>query len=131
MFPFDTNLDHYKEITEQEATRLLSDHYPRGIIYQVDKPELPNSLQKVNNLVAAFVSGVNAPVTAAPKEGEPEKVVFLVRDDIKDAPETGNINAHLLLRFNDKVLMSPPCKKLTPPFQHHFSGVIPISGVFK
>jgi hypothetical protein len=124
-------LNHYKEISQEEATRILSDHYPRGVIYQLEKPDLPDSLQKVDNLAAAFISGVSAPVTAAPKYGKPETVIFVIRNDIKDAPETGNINAHLLLRVDEKVLMSPPCKKLTGAFPHHFSGAIPISGAFK
>jgi hypothetical protein len=131
MFPFDQNLRKYTPITEEEALRTLAGHYPRGIMYEVEKKELPDSLQKIETLVAAFVSGVRYPVTEAPKEGDPQSVIFTVRLDMKDAPETGNLNAYLLLRVGEKVLMSPPCYKLALTFPHHFCGRIPVSGAFK
>ena len=78
----------------------------------------------------AFVSGVQAAVTAAPAEGIPETVIFTIREDLKDAPETGNLNAYLLLRTGDNTIMSPPCNKLAP-FPHHFSGISPLAAAFK
>ena len=55
---------------------------------------------------------------------------FTVRYDAKDAPKTGNLNAYLLLKLEDRVLMSPPCHKLGD-LPHHFSGQCPLTGVFR
>lgn len=130
MFPFDPNLNNYKLISEEEASRVLADQCPRGIVFQLEPAELPDSLQKIPTLAAAFVSGVVGPVATSPREGDPHSVIFTVRNDIKDAPNTGNLNAYLLLRVGAEVFMSPPCRQLAP-FPHHFSGSIPVSGVFK
>jgi hypothetical protein len=130
MFPFSQNLRDYTKVTEAEVQRTLADTYPRGIIYQLEKPELPDSLQKMPTLSSSFVSGVAAPIVRVPQAGEVRQVIFTVRLDMRDAPETGNLNAYLLLRVGNETYMSPPCARLGD-FPHHFSGQCPISGAFK
>lgn len=130
MFPFSQNLDDYHEMTEAEAQVSLSGIYPPGIVFTLERPDLPAPLQKIPTLVQGFVSGVTDPSTLQSLSGEPSHVVFTVRYDAKDAPKTGNLNAYLLLKLEDRILMSPPCHKLGD-LPHHFSGQCPLTGVFK
>ena len=130
MFPFSQNLDDYHEMTEADADVTLSGVYPQGIVFNLPRTELPAPLKKIESLMLAFVSGVTDPTTFQIPSGDPSHVVFTVRNDAKDAPKTGNLNAYLLLKFENKVLMSPPCHKLGG-LPHHFSGECPLSGVFK
>ena len=130
MFPFSIDPNKYTAITSEEAERTLSENYPKGVLYEVPVDDLPDSLRGIKTLKQAFVSGVQAAVTAAPAEGIPETVIFTIREDLKDAPETGNLNAYLLLRTGDNTILSPPCNKLAP-FPHHFSGISPLAAAFK
>lgn len=130
MFPFSQNFDDYHEMTEAEAQVTLCGVYPPGIVFTLERSNLPEPLQKIPTLVQGFVSGVTDPYMLKLPLGQPSHVVFTVRNDAKDAPETGNLNAYLLLKLGDRVLMSPPCHKLGN-LPHHFSGQCPLSGVFK
>lgn len=130
MFPFSQNLDDYHEMTEAEAQITLSGAYPAGTVFSLDRCSMPSPLQKIPTLVQGFVSGVTDPTAFQISSGDPSHVVFTVRHDAKDAPMTGNLNAYLLLKFEDRVLLSPPCHKLGD-LPHHFSGQCPLSGVFK
>jgi len=130
MFPFSQNLDDYHEMTEAEAQVTLSEIYPAGIVFTLDRPALPAPLQKIPTFVQGFVSGVTDPSTIQSPSGHPSHVVFTMRYDAKDAPKTGNLNAYLLLKFEDRVLMSPPCHELGD-LPHHFSGQCPLKGVFR
>ena len=124
MFPFSTDPNDYKEITPEQADKVLSSG-TAGEVREIPLHLLPDSLRKINNLASALVSGVTTPLTTAPVGGDPETVIFTVRNDTKDAPATGNLYAYLLLRTGDAVLMSPPCKALSP-YPHHFSGACPL-----
>ncbi len=130
MFPFSQNLDDYHEMTEAEAQVTLSGSYPPGIVFTLERPDLPAPLQKISTLVQAFVSGIVDPSTVQSPYGDPSHVVFTERYDAKDAPKTGNLNAYLLLKVEGRVLMSPPCHKLGD-LPHHYSGTCPLSGVFR
>jgi hypothetical protein len=130
MFPFSQDFRDYTKVTEAEVQRSLADIYPRGVVYQLGRTELPDSLQKIPTLAASFVSGVAAPIIQVPNSGEARQVIFTVRLDMTDAPETGNLNAYLLLRVDNETYMSPPCSRLRE-FPHHFSGQCPISAAFK
>jgi hypothetical protein len=130
MFPFSQNLDDYHKMTEAEARVTLSGVYPRGIVFTLERKVLPAPLQRIPTFVQGFVSGVTNPSALLLASGEPSHVVFTVRYDAKDAPKTGNLNAYLLIKLEDRVLMSPPCSELGD-LPHHFSGQCPISGVFK
>lgn len=129
MFPFATDATKYTKISPDDAAQALSENYPKGVLFEIDLKELPESLQKIKTLKQAFVSGVQGPVTAAPAGGVPETVIFTVREDLKDAPETGNLNAYLLLKTGDQTLMSPPCNKLGQ-YPHHYSGICPLGAAF-
>jgi hypothetical protein len=126
MFPFESDFNKYKQITEDEATRRLSLISGAGFCYTTPTGSLPQSLQRVNNLVGGFVSGF-APEAQSPiGSGTPLEATFTVRYDVKDAPFTGNLYAYLILQVGTGYYMSPPCTKLgTIP--HHFSGVIPLN----
>jgi hypothetical protein len=130
MFPFSSNLIDYREMTETEAHVTLSGIYPPGVVFTLKRADLPAPLQKIPTLVQAFVSGVTDPICLQTSAGYPSHVVFTVRYDATDAPKTGNLNAYLLLKLKDKVMMSPPCSELGG-LPHHFSGQCPLSGVFK
>ena len=130
MFPFSRDAAKYTSIALYQASNTLASNYPRGILYEVELSALPDSLRKTPTLKQAFVSGVQGVVTAIPAGGQANTIIFTVREDIKDAPETGNMNAYLLLSTGEQVLMSPPCHKLGP-FPHHFSGPVPLSAAFK
>jgi len=130
MFPFSQDLGDYHETTEAEVQVTLSGVYPPGIVFTLKRADLPGPLQGIAPLVQAFISGVTDPSTLQSPSGDPSHVVFTVRYDAKDAPKTGNLNAYLLLKVEDRVLMSPPCHNLGN-LPHHFSGECPLSGIFR
>lgn len=125
-FPFESDFDKYKEISQDEATRRLSLISGAHFCYTAPTGSLPQRLQKVNNLVGSFVSGF-APGAQSPiGSGTPLEATFTMRHDVKDAPLTGNLYAYLILQVGTGYYMSPPCTKLgTIP--HHFSGAIPLN----
>lgn len=126
MFPFESDFNKYKQISLDEATRRLSLISGAGFCYRTPMDSLPQSLQRVNNLVGCFVSGF-APEAQSPIGiGTPVEATFTLRRDVMDAPLTGNLYAYLILQVGTGYYMSPPCTKLgTIP--HHFSGVIPLN----
>ena len=126
MFPFENNFHKYHEISRNDAEARQSLIGSYGFVFPTPFNYLPPSLQKVDNLAAAFVSGV-CPETLSPiGSGQMMDVTFIVRHDINDIPNTGNLSAHCILEAGGKYYMSPPCKNLDP-IRHHFSGPIPLN----
>ncbi|WP_428304800.1 hypothetical protein [Lacipirellula sp.] len=130
MFQFSTDLAKYHPISLQEAKSTFADHDPKGVVFKVNLQDLPTALQKIPTLNDAYVSGIQDDIGAAPAAGTPQAVILTAREDVKDAPATGNLNAYLLLTVGDSVFMSPPCNKLGS-LPHHYSGQFPLESVFK
>lgn len=126
LFPFEPDFSRYKEISQDEATRRLSLISGANFCYTAPTASLPQSLQRVNNLVGSFVSGFSPGEQSPVGTGIPLEAAFTVRYDVKDAPLTGNLYAYLILQVGTGYYMSPPCTNLgTIP--HHFSGAIPLN----
>ena len=125
-FPFSPNFAKYTQITEDEATRRLSLISGAGFCYRCPITGLPTSLQKVNDLVDAFVSGLSPSTPSPVGKGTPLEVTFTERLDVGDAPKTGNLYAHCILQVGTGYYMSPPCTKLGA-IPHHFSGALPLN----
>lgn len=130
MFQFSSDFAKYHSISLQEAKATFADQDQKGIVYRVDLQDLPTALRKIPTLREAYVSGVQGSIGAAPSQGTPQAVILTAREDLKDAPATGNLNAYLLLTVGDNVFMSPPSNKLGS-LLHHYSGQFPLESVFK
>ena len=129
MFPFESDFDRYSKISEQDATQRLSLISGAGFCYNAPIASLPQSLQRVNNLVGSYVSGCSPAAGSPVGSGIPIETTFTVRYDIKDAPLTGNLYAYLILKVGPDYFMSPPCTKLGA-IPHHFKDAIPLNVEF-
>jgi hypothetical protein len=126
MFPFESDFSRYTQISEEEAKRRSSLISGADFCYQSPTGILPDSLQRVNNLAGAFVSGFFAPASSPIGSGTPLETIFITRYDAKDAPLTGNLYVFCILQVGSSYYMSPPCTNLKE-IPHHFSGCNPLS----
>lgn len=111
MFPFESDFSKYTQISEEDAKRRLSLISGVDFCYCVPTGSLPQNLQGVHNLVAAYVSGFEHGAPSPIGSGIPIETTFTVRHDVKDAL-TGNLYAYCILNAGTGYYMSPPCTKL-------------------
>lgn len=126
MFPFENDYSKYHKISEDEAKRRLSLIGGTGFCYQVPLTTLPGSLQKVKSLACAYVSGLSPDAQSPVGSGKALEVTITHRNDLKDAPKTGNLYAYCILQIGNEYSMSPPCTNLGD-IPHHFSGSLPLT----
>ena len=126
MFPFETDLRKYTQISEEEATKRLSLISGANFCYETPTGSLPGSLQKMNGLAGAYVSGFFEGAKSPIGSGTPLEATFAVRYDPKDAPMTGNLYVFCILHVGNGYYMSPPCTKLGE-IPHHFMSGTPLN----
>ena len=131
MFPFSTDLSKYTEISSGDANARRHFYDPDcKFVAPLNIDKLPQPLQKVNNLVAGYVSGVTPSVASPVGTAKVLEVDYTARYDVKDAPATGNAYAYCVLQVEDRFFVSPPCNKLGD-IPHHFEGKIPFEYYIK